>query len=41
MEVKELINSLIHCENPYTCPHGRPTIIDIKKTTIAKLFLRE
>lgn len=41
MEVKELINSLIHCQNPYTCPHGRPTIIDIKKTTIAKLFLRE
>lgn len=41
IEVKELINSLIHCENPYTCPHGRPTIIDIKKTTIAKLFLRE
>ncbi|WP_071027438.1 DNA mismatch repair endonuclease MutL [Peptoniphilus raoultii] len=41
LEVKELIKSLIRCENPYTCPHGRPTIIDIKEDTIAKLFLRE
>lgn len=41
LEVKTLIESLIHCENPYTCPHGRPTIIEIKKNTIAKLFLRE
>lgn len=41
IELKSLIEDLIHCENPYTCPHGRPTIIDIKKSTIAKLFLRE
>lgn len=40
-EISALVDSLIHCDNPYTCPHGRPTIIDIKKSTIAKLFLRE
>lgn len=41
LEIKTLIENLIHCENPYTCPHGRPTIIEVKKNTIAKLFLRE
>ncbi|RVU54147.1 DNA mismatch repair endonuclease MutL [Anaerosphaera multitolerans] len=40
-EINKLIKDLIKCENPYTCPHGRPTIIEIKKRDIEKLFLRE
>ena len=28
------------CQNPYTCPHGRPTIINLKITDIEKMFER-
>ena len=24
---QELLNELVLCDNPYNCPHGRPTII--------------
>lgn len=41
MEVEALIRDLKNCENPYTCPHGRPTVIEVSKRTISKLFLRE
>ncbi|MGF0095374.1 DNA mismatch repair endonuclease MutL [Peptoniphilus sp. SGI.035] len=41
MEIKSLIRDLKNCENPYTCPHGRPTIVEVSKHTISKLFLRE
>lgn len=41
MEVEALIRDLKNCENPYTCPHGRPTVIEVSKHTISKLFLRE
>lgn len=39
-EAYGLIKQLNLCNNPYTCPHGRPTIIKITKTEIEKLFLR-
>lgn len=41
LEIEELIRNLKNCDNPYTCPHGRPTIIEVSISTIAKLFLRE
>lgn len=41
MEIDSLIRDLKDCENPYTCPHGRPTIVEVSKHTISKLFLRE
>lgn len=41
MEIESLIRDLKNCENPYTCPHGRPTVIEVSKHTISKLFLRE
>lgn len=30
-EVENLIQNLLSLNNPYTCPHGRPTIIKISK----------
>ena len=35
-EVDELINNLLSLNNPYTCPHGRPTTIKISKEFIEK-----
>lgn len=39
-EANELIDELLTLENPYNCPHGRPTIIDITKTELEKKFKR-
>ena len=35
-EVRKLINELLSLQNPYTCPHGRPTTIKITKDEIIK-----
>ena len=35
-----LLNKLIKCDNPYTCPHGRPTIISYTKYDLEKMFKR-
>ena len=40
IEIKTLLNELETCENPFTCPHGRPTIVEITKTEIEKMFKR-
>lgn len=39
-EVNELLKKLDECKNPFTCPHGRPTIIKFTKYEIEKLFKR-
>ena len=39
-EVRQLLNDLDHCQNPYTCPHGRPTVIHFSQYEIEKLFKR-
>ena len=39
-EVSELIEKLMKLDNPYTCPHGRPTIIKMTKEEIDKKFKR-
>jgi len=39
-EIKELLKSLCLCEQPYTCPHGRPIIVKLTKHEIEKLFKR-
>lgn len=39
-EIKELLQSLCDCEQPYTCPHGRPIIVKMTKHEIEKLFKR-
>ena len=39
-EVDSLMNKLLELPNPFTCPHGRPTIIKMSKTDIEKKFSR-
>ena len=40
-EIKMLLYSLGECENPFTCPHGRPTFIKYTKDDIEKKFKRK
>ncbi len=39
-EVEVLISDLLNLENPYHCPHGRPTIISMTKRELEKKFKR-
>lgn len=40
IEAKALIEQILTLENPFNCPHGRPTIIKMTKYEIEKLFKR-
>jgi DNA mismatch repair protein MutL len=39
-ETRELIDRLMKTNQPYTCPHGRPTIITMSKYELEKKFKR-
>ena len=39
-EAEELIDELLTLDNPYACPHGRPTIISMSRTELEKKFKR-
>ncbi|GLB31066.1 DNA mismatch repair protein MutL [Lacrimispora amygdalina] len=39
-EANELIDQLLKLENPYACPHGRPTIISMSRYELEKKFKR-
>lgn len=39
-EADQLIDELLTLENPYHCPHGRPTIISMSRTELEKKFKR-
>lgn len=40
LEAEALIDELLSLENPYNCPHGRPTIISMTKYELEKKFKR-
>lgn len=40
VEIDKLIEELGLCEKPFTCPHGRPTVIKLTKAEIEKKFKR-
>ena len=39
-EIEALLDELLTLENPYNCPHGRPTIITMSKYELDKRFKR-
>lgn len=39
-EMEQLIASLSRTENPYTCPHGRPTMVTMTRSELEKRFYR-
>jgi len=39
-EMNALLNSLFAAENPYVCPHGRPTLVRISLEELSRRFLR-
>ncbi len=39
-EMKEVVKQLYQCQNPYHCPHGRPTFIILDEKELTKEFLR-
>ena len=39
-EIRELLKELGGIENPFTCPHGRPVVINITKHDLEKMFKR-
>lgn len=39
-EIEKLIEDLKTCENPFSCPHGRPTFIKMTQYEIEKMFKR-
>jgi DNA mismatch repair protein MutL len=40
IELENLVKDLLKSENPYTCPHGRPTIFRLGNEELARKFLR-
>ena len=40
-EVEALMDKLLQLPNPFTCPHGRPTVIKMTKYDIERKFARK
>ena len=41
LEMESLVNELFTLDNPYNCPHGRPTTIAITKDELERKFKRQ
>ena len=39
-QMQGLLDDLMKAERPYTCPHGRPTLIRFSEKDLARLFKR-
>jgi len=39
-EIDALIEDLLRCDKPYTCPHGRPILVELDEKDLKKLFNR-
>jgi DNA mismatch repair protein MutL len=39
-QMQIILDELAHTERPYTCPHGRPTILRFESKDLAKMFKR-
>ena len=40
VEINKVISDLYECNNPFTCPHGRPIITKMEKKDLEKMFKR-
>ncbi|RDY24258.1 DNA mismatch repair endonuclease MutL [Romboutsia maritimum] len=40
IEIDSLLKQIEECKNPFTCPHGRPIMVEISKREIEKMFKR-
>ena len=40
-EMEWILENIRYCDNPFTCPHGRPSIITYTKYELEKLFKRQ
>jgi DNA mismatch repair protein MutL len=40
-EINDLMSELAECDNPYSCPHGRPTFIRVSSYDIERSFRRK
>ena len=39
-EMEKIISDLFKCKDPYTCPHGRPTMVKYSKYELERFFKR-
>ncbi|MDD7267649.1 MAG: DNA mismatch repair endonuclease MutL [Lachnospiraceae bacterium] len=39
-EISQMLRELLELENPFFCPHGRPTMVELTKTELEKKFKR-
>jgi len=39
-EIDDLVTKLLQCDNPYSCPHGRPIVWEISKSDLERKFKR-
>ena len=40
-EAEKLIENLLKLDEPYTCPHGRPTMVILNQKYIEEIFQRD
>ena len=40
IQLRTLLSQLEGCSNPYSCPHGRPTLIQLSVADLEKKFKR-